>query len=64
MVFADIAGLNDTSGNFVDIINCFIVRIIFRHTKQLKMILAFQIEAILDGKGNGVRTLLRSVQKM
>lgn len=64
MVFADIAGLNDTGGIFIDTINCFINRVIFKHCQRLKIIMAFPINAILEGRGTGIRTLIRTVQKI
>ena len=41
IIFADIAGLNDTSGILIDVINCFINRIIFRHSKKIKLLIGF-----------------------
>ena len=32
-VFVDIAGLNDTSGNLIELVNCFITKQIFKAAK-------------------------------
>ena len=38
-VFIDIAGLNDTGGNLIELVNCFITKQIFKAAKQVKILL-------------------------
>ena len=64
IMFADIAGLNDTSGILVDTVNTLLNRIIFKFAKQIKIIIAFQYQAVLNSRGTEIRSLLRQVQKM
>lgn len=52
IMFADIAGLSDTSGILVDTVNCLLNRIIFKFAKELKIIVAFQIQAVNNAKGS------------
>lgn len=40
VVYADIAGLNDTNGEFVELLNCFINRKMFLMAKSVKFIMA------------------------
>jgi len=41
VVYADIAGLQDTSGDLVEFINCFVTRKIFQMGKNVRFIVPF-----------------------
>ena len=41
MTFIDIAGLKDTGGELVDMLNCIINKIVFYHCDNIKLIVPF-----------------------
>jgi hypothetical protein len=55
IVFTDIAGLNDSSGDLVDIINRLITKCIFKQSKSVKFIIAVTHVAMKEGRGKNVR---------
>jgi len=55
LVFTDIAGLNDSSGDLVDIINRLITKSIFKQSKSVKFIIAVTHVSMKEGRGQNVR---------
>ena len=60
-MFVDLAGLDDTGGNFISLINCFISKFIFENAKSVRFLIPFTQVAIQDGRGSHIRDLLRTV---
>lgn len=50
-MFVDLAGLDDTGGNFISLINCFISKFIFKNAKSVRFLIPFTQVAIQDGRG-------------
>jgi hypothetical protein len=51
VVYADIAGLNDTNGEFVELLNCFINRKMFLQAQNVKFIMVLTETQIKENKG-------------
>ena len=51
IVYADIAGLNDTNGEFIELLNCFINRKIFLQAENVRFIMALTETQIKENKG-------------
>lgn len=54
-VYADIAGLHDTGGNLIELINCFIDKWIFSHAKRVKILVPITQGQITEGRGQAAR---------
>ena len=61
-MFVDLAGLDDTGGNFISLVNCFISKFIFENAKTVRFLVPFTQVAIKDGRGSHIRDLLRTIQ--
>ena len=40
VIYADIAGLNDSGGYLIEFINCFVTKELFKRTKHIRFIVA------------------------
>lgn len=60
-MFVDLAGLDDTGGNFISLVNCFISKFIFENAKTVRFLVPFTQVAIQDGRGSHIRDLLRTI---
>lgn len=61
----DIAGLNDTSGVFIDLLSAFLLQKLMQ-TKldRVKIILPIQIQSLKNDRGKGVRELFRTIWRL
>ena len=64
LIFADVAGLGDTAGNLVDIINCFIDKIILLKAKDVRFIIPLTRSQITEGRGSGTKEHIETVLNM
>lgn len=64
LVFADVAGLLDSGGLLMDIINIFMMKKIFQHIKHIKFLIVLTIPQLEESRGNSCRNLIESVQHM
>ena len=64
LLFTDIAGLNDSSGDLVDIINRLITKCIFKQSKSVKFIIAVTHVSMKEGRGANVREQFHAVQSI
>ena len=62
VVYADIAGLNDKNGDFVEFLNCFINRKIFLLSNSVRFIVPFTETQIKENKGQQARHLVQVIQ--
>lgn len=51
VIYADIAGINDTNGEFVELLNCFINRRMFKLAENVRFIIALTETQIKENKG-------------
>lgn len=54
-LWADYAGLDDTSGELVDILNCFLMRQIFQISKSIRILAPVSREQITESRGIELR---------
>lgn len=45
-MFVDLAGLDDTGGNFISLINCFISKFVFENAKSVRFLIPFTEVAV------------------
>lgn len=64
LLFVDIAGLSDTSGPMIEMVNTFMNRIILRKAQNVKILMPMQIEQITGGRGSAVRQQFQTIQNM
>ena len=55
LVYVDLAGLQDTKGDFFDIINVFVIKRLFMSAKTVKLILPITNTALFQSRGMMVR---------
>lgn len=63
-LYADIAGLHDTSGPLIDYINSFIMRQLFRIAKSIRLLVPFPVSQISDARGMGIREHIRVIKNI
>lgn len=59
MVFVDIAGFGDSSGEMIDLISCFTDKFLFMNAKSIRFILPMTLDQIDNTRGQKVRDLVR-----
>lgn len=59
VVFVDIAGFSDTSGDMIELINCFVDKFIFNNAKSVRILCPMTIEQITASRGTGVTDLIK-----
>ena len=64
ILYIDIAGLNDTGGINVEIFNQLITKWIFNKVGPTKMIIPGTKESFLESRGDGLRKLLKLLQRI
>ena len=64
LVYADIAGLQDTGGPLVEFTNCFLNQIIFKLVKHIKILIPITVNQITEARGQDARRHLQLVQKL
>lgn len=55
MVYADIAGLQDTGGPLVEFTNCFLNQILFKLVKHIKILIPITVNQITEARGQDAR---------
>lgn len=60
----DVAGSMDTSGPFIDLVNCMVIKYIFDQASSVKFICPITIDEINESKGKGLRDLIDQLQIM
>ena len=55
VVYADIAGLQDTGGPLVEFTNCFLNKILFQLVKRIKILVPITSVQIVEGRGQEAR---------
>ena len=56
-LFTDIAGVQDTSGNLVDFINCMVDKYIFMKAKSVRFIAPISYSSLTGSRGMNVREI-------
>ena len=64
VVYADIAGLQDTGGPLIEFTNCFLNKILFQMVKRIKILVPITIDQISQGRGQEARKQLQVIQKL
>ena len=64
MVYADIAGLYDSSGTFVELTNLFVLKHLLQNAKSVRFLLVLTINQITETRGATARQFIQMVQKM
>ena len=64
IVFADVAGLLDSGGILMDIINIFMMKKVIQHIKHVKFLVVVTIPQLEESRGNSCRNLIESIQFM
>ena len=49
ILFADVAGMNDTNGTLIEFVNSFVLKQLFQRTKRIKLLVPISLEQI-DGQ--------------
>lgn len=64
IVFADVAGLQDTDGNLIDFINGFVIRSLFACSKSVKILTTLTKAHIMNSRGQHVREQMQIIRCM
>lgn len=64
LVWVDLAGLNDTGGEFISFVNSFINKKIFHLAAQVKFLLPFTSMQLTDARGKSVRDQIQIIQEV
>ena len=64
LVYADVAGLQDTSGGLIEFINMFVIKGIFSKAKRIRFIVPMTFIQIHDNRGQGAREQLKTIQRI
>lgn len=51
LTFADVAGLNDTGGDFIEIINNFVIKYIFSKARSVRFLIPLTVDSIYESRG-------------
>ena len=62
LVFADVAGLQDSDGNLVDFINYVAIRYLLANSKRVKIITTVTMQHIMNAKGQSMRELTNVIK--
>jgi hypothetical protein len=60
-MFVDLAGLEDTGGQFISLINCFVSKFIFDYANNVRFLIPLTREATQNARGSQIKELLRTV---
>jgi hypothetical protein len=55
LIFTDVAGMQDTAGEFVEVINSMVIKRIFMQAKSLRFLIPISQKSITDARGNQMR---------
>lgn len=58
-MYADVAGLKDSGGVFVELINFFVTKQIFQRSKDVRFIVALTVSEILESCGGNFQSLVQ-----
>ena len=64
ITYVDLAGFNDTAGDFIDLINSLIDRYIFSKANKVRFLILLTVSQIYNNKGSEVKSQLDSLMKM
>ena len=64
VVWADIAGLQDTGGELISFINSFVNKKIFQLAKEVKFLVPLTSQQLSDARGKGVREQIQVIQEI
>lgn len=64
ITYTDVAGLNDTSGELIEIVNNFVVKFIFKMAKQVRFIIPITHGQIKESRGSELKNQLDTVLRM
>ena len=64
ITFADVAGFNDTGGDFIEIINNFVVKYIFLKAKSVRFLIPLTVESIYQSRGQVLSKQLATICRM
>lgn len=62
--FADIAGLQDPSGDLTEFVNCFVTKFIFKQAKRVRFLIPLTLSQIQEVRGKPAREQLKIVSNI
>lgn len=62
--FADIAGLQDPSGDLTEFVNCFVTKFIFKQAKRMRFLIPLTLAQIHEVRGKPARDQLAIVSNI
>ena len=64
MLFVDLAGLKDTSGDLIEIVNSFLSKTVFTEAKSVQFILTIPFHSLAHNRGETVRETMKVMQQV
>lgn len=64
LMFTDIAGLNDSDGELIDLVNCFVNKKIFNIASKVKFLIPFSYNQIMDSRGKSIMDHVETVMAL
>lgn len=64
LMFTDIAGLNDSDGELIDLVNCFVNKKIFNIASKVKFLIPFSYNQIGDARGKNIMDHVETVMAL
>lgn len=64
LIFADVAGFRDTGGSLIELVNCFLIKEIFRRSKTVRFMIPLTQPQIFESRGADVKSLISSLRFM
>jgi hypothetical protein len=64
IMWADIAGLQDTGGDLISFINSFVNKKIFQLANKVKFLIPLTSQQLSDARGKGVRDQIEVIQEI
>jgi hypothetical protein len=63
-VYADIAGLKDTNGDIIEVLNTFLTKCLFVKAISVRFIITITIQMVKEGRGQMVREQIETVREI
>ena len=61
MIFADVAGLRDTSGSLIEFVNCFLSKQIFQRSSTVRFLVPLTLVQLSESRGADARSLIQTL---
>ena len=63
-MFADVAGLKDTGGVLIELVNSFVIKEIFRRSSTVRFLIPLTLPQIQESKGANAKNLITTIRNM